>query len=262
MLSFSDSLSTLEFTYVNSKILCWRPAWYAHIAMAYLVFLTGVLSFITRLHPRLYSLHFWMGRSYIVSMMWAMGSSLVIYTTGLPIGVCFSFIWCLLGLTVAYYAVSFHQKRYFRKFSLIKIPAPGTTSSIRRKFAIVVNRMFSFKALHGCAMFVSWINIAGRIFVTPVEPNFECYTYPAFKNVPSRHFNASSIDPMKITLVPQDDPNYSKMPWAYGEERWAALLSVVPLVIAFVFGMIYAFATAEPRKPKGKQLTPVNDDEI
>ena len=42
-------------------------------------------------------------------------------------------------------------------------------------------RIFSLKAFHGIFMFMSWINITGRIFASNQSGDFECYTYPIYK---------------------------------------------------------------------------------
>jgi hypothetical protein len=196
------------------------------ILFAYLVFLTGILAMVTRLHPRLHWLHFWMGRAYIMSMFWGTATSLLIHNTGLPIGVMWSFLWVLCGLCVGYVAIGLVQHHGAR---FVKEEDENAS-----RWKIIVGRMLSLKALHGCTMFTSWINIAGRIFVTPVADfKFECYTYAAYKQVPnSQHFNYTVGDPVKY--VPQTTSDYDKMPWAYRETQWGAMLSLGPLFMAFI----------------------------
>jgi hypothetical protein len=40
------------------------------VVFAYLVFITGVACFVSRLWPRLHPAHVWLGRAYIHSMLW------------------------------------------------------------------------------------------------------------------------------------------------------------------------------------------------
>ena len=99
-LNQSQSLTSLDYTYAWSKLQCWAPAYTIHILTAYVTIAAGFLAFITRLHPRLHLWHIWMGRLYLVGMLWSMSASLLIFNTGLPVGVVISFLWVMTGLTV------------------------------------------------------------------------------------------------------------------------------------------------------------------
>jgi hypothetical protein len=116
--------------------------------------------------------------------------------------------------------------------------------------------MISLKAFHGCIMFVSWINIAGRLFVTPPTSDFECYTQPVFKQAVGngKHTNYTEGDP--LTLVPFSDPNYGRVPWAYKEQQWAAMMLLAPYFGAFVVGVI--FTAVAVNRSKGKHVDVAN----
>ncbi|TPX54217.1 hypothetical protein CcCBS67573_g09604, partial [Chytriomyces confervae] len=219
----ADSFTTLEHTFVLDSLSCWRAIYPSHIAFAYITGISGIICMITRLHARLYFLHSWFGKVYIIAMLWATGTSLVIHTKGLPTGVIYSFIWVLVGLTLGWFAITLHMKRVFKG---------GKWYTGRNRFLNACSEMCTLKAFHGCIMFVSWINIAGRIFVTPLTNDFECSTYPAYKNVKSKIFDYKNGS--GIQLVPTHDPNYGRAPWANGEQRWAAIMSIGPYVGAFL----------------------------
>ncbi len=66
-----------------------------------------------------------------------------------------------------------------------------------------LQRVFSFKGLHGMLMFTSWLNVAGRMFATP-RREFTCHTHPFYKMA---HLNSSA-------QVPLEDAAYDRLPWA------------------------------------------------
>lgn len=119
--------------------------------------------------------------------------------------------------------ITLHQK--FRRGKTSRIENPS-------KAKIIFGRMFSLKAFHGALMFVSWINIAGRVFVTPLDRQFDCYTYPVFKQISSSHYNYTVG--MEKSFLPAVNPNYDRVPWAYKEESWALMLLFGPLGAAIV----------------------------
>lgn len=195
MSTFEGNYTTLDYTFSYSKLSCWKPFYYAHIVFAYLIGISGLLAMITRLSPKLYPYHSWLGRFYIIFMMWGQATSMLITETGLPIGVLYSFLWVLLGLQFGWIAIVLHKK-WGRNHQ-------GDDSSSISKFMVILRKMVSLKAFHGCIMFVSWINIAGRIFVTKVNIDFQCTTYPAYKPVTQEG---------SFKLVELVNPDYNKQP--------------------------------------------------
>jgi len=71
--------------------------YFVHVVFCYLIFISGILAMVTRLVPAFKWTHAWFGRAYIISMLWATASSLVIHNTGLPASTLISFIWALGG---------------------------------------------------------------------------------------------------------------------------------------------------------------------
>jgi hypothetical protein len=224
----STNYYTLEYTFQESSLSCWVPFYYAHVAFAYLIFLAGIGAFLTRTITKFNFLHAYFGKLYIVFMLWGTATSLLVHNKGLPTGVLYSFLWVLVGLTVGWVAIIIHQK--WRRELL---PKNGS------KFMILVYKMCSLKGFHGCIMFVSWINIAGRLFITPLNANFECYAASAYKPINSTMNTYKTGDP--ITFLPSDDPAYARLPWAYKEKNWAAMMLLATYFGAFVVGCIYVF---------------------
>ncbi|KAI8617705.1 kinase-like domain-containing protein [Chytriomyces sp. MP71] len=240
-----NSTTTLEFTFVNDSLSCHTSFYTVHVAFAYLTVIAGLLCMITRLHSRLYFLHGWFGRLYIIFMLWATAASIVIHNNGLPTGVLYSFLWVMLGLTFGWLAIAVHMKRVFK----VTKPRGDETT-----FARVMREMLSLKAFHGCAMFLSWINIAGRLFVTPLSNDFGCYSYPAYKQIKSKDYAFNGTT--GIQFLPWHNPDYNLAPWANKEQQWAAELSLGPLAAAFIVGsLVNAF-----QRKKLAEASAVNPD--
>ena len=86
-------------------------------------------------------------------------------------------------------------------------------------------------------MFMSWINITGRIFASDQSGDFQCYTYPIYKVGNETSLNQSIIE---FNIVPEIDPNYDRLPWAHIENWWAVIFSVGILAVALIFGAIWS----------------------
>ncbi len=92
-------------------------------------------------------------------------------------------------------------------------------------------RMLSYKALHGALMFMSFVNLFGRLFASNQSGDFTCHTFPYYKQVDSPKFQEAD---QPLTPVPLHDPNYAKLPWDHarawlvlaGAECLAAALSI------------------------------------
>lgn len=227
-----NSLLSLEYTYLKSGYTCIASVYPLHISSAYVVTISGLLCFITRLIPRVAWTHVYFGRLYLLSMLWGTGSSLLIHNTGLPSGVIVSFVIVLVGLTLGWPIINLHQMfmqtKALNKVQMqlqsakdhpaIDLRTPGALDAAiaQAKGQIiqertVMQRVFSLKTLHGALMTTSWLNIAGRTFITNSGESFSCYTQPAYKNLTSRHYVASSNSTFKF--IPEVTPEYDKLPW-------------------------------------------------
>ncbi|KAJ1624777.1 hypothetical protein T492DRAFT_1044842 [Pavlovales sp. CCMP2436] len=245
----------LSYTIVNGKIACWAPAYRVHIGFAYCAFISGLLAMLSRFLPAAYKwAHRWLGVAYIISMLWAIASSLVIRNEGLPHATAISFIWVLGFLTIGWVIVRVHMyyaERQALEAADRRIRSIGLTRSLvsviaEEKLKIAARktfsqRYFSLKTLHGMCFFTSWINIAGRVFVTTLE-EFTCYANVHYKQPAGSH--------APLVAIPIDDPTYFEKPWAKtGLVGWGVALSIGPLLGSAFVAAIFQFVATKLFKP-------------
>ena len=234
---------SMDYTYQMDKVSCVREFYFLHVCLAYLVILCGTMCFVCRAVPMLRPYHALFGRGYILCMMWCMATSLLIHNTGLPIAVLISFVWVLGGLTVAWIVIEVHQSA-FEKEALLRVDPdnPDLGAAIHEakvemgedEEKTLYQVMFSYKAAHGMLMFMSYVNILGRLIASDQSGDFVCYTYPVYKPV-----NSSD----SLVLLPEHDPNYDRLPWArMGLAGWGAALSLGPLAVGFALGCAWYFS--------------------
>lgn len=243
------SSNDLQYTVSWSKISCLYEMYFAHVVCCYFVALSGAACLITRLHPVLHPAHAWSGRIYILSMMWATATSLLIHNTGLPPAVLLSFIWALGGMSLAWVVIvvysnqmttaatkSVSEKLRSGEASLKLEELPKLINKEKGVLAAkrtCLQRVFNLKAFHGALMFMSWMNIVGRIFASDQSGDFQCYTEPYYK---AAYTTSGFPEP-----VPTADPDYARLPWAKtGLIGWGVALSVGPLCFSYVFGAVWA----------------------
>jgi hypothetical protein len=238
-----SSMYNLDYTYQYDKLSCVRRMYFAHVTLAYLVTLCGLMCFVCRLVPSIMWLHAHFGRAYIILMMWLMATSLVLHNTGLPIAVLISFVCVLGGITLGWLCIKWHQAQMeamvFEKLSG-RIFSSNAFYETRKKISAMKSwseRLFSSKAAHGMFMFVSFVNIFGRLGASDQSGDFVCYTYPVYKQLDSAKFSGAN---QSLTLVPPHDPNYSKLPWASSDTYWGLELSIGPLAAAVVVGAVFS----------------------
>lgn len=242
----STTLFDYSYTYHYSKYSCSTVFYFIHVVFCYIVFLSGLGAFITRLHSKMKPAHQWFGRTYILSMLYATASSLLIHNTGLPLAVLYSFAICIGGLTIAWILILLHKEWLNniilnrtgilnRNYTISKYINEEKTKILKKRNTC--QRLFSYKAFHGALMFMSWINITGRIFASDQSGDFQCYTYPIYKVGNETSLNQSVIE---FDIVPENDPNYDRLPWAHIEGWWAVIFSVGILLVALIFGAIWS----------------------
>ena len=255
----SSSLDTYDYTYQMDKISCVREFYFLHVTLAYLVMLCGIMCFVCRAVPSLRQYHAMFGRGYIICMLWCMGTSLLIHNSGLPIAVLISFVWVLGGLTVAWILIKIHQANAEKEVLLqaehFKYTMDISTAihearvelASRHHRKTLFQVIFSYKAIHGMLMFVSFINISGRIMASDQSGDFVCYTYPMYKPLNSSTYYYHQVG--STLLLPEHDPKYDRLPWAHmGLGGWGAALSLGPLAFALAFGCAwyYVFYNQQP----------------
>jgi hypothetical protein len=213
---------------------------------------------VTRFCPAIREWHAVFGRTYIVCMLWCMATSLLLHNTGLPVGVLISFFIVLFGLTAGWVCVKLHQHYVQQRVivtvqSVLEKTGQANLALELRNAAIKISlsrvswqqRMLSFKSAHGMLMFMSWINVFGRMFGSNQSGDFTCHTYPVFKKLDSPKFSGLN---RSLEFVPIEDPNYSSFPWARTTlAGWGLLFSVGMLLIAAGVGSVYV--AYDKRKP-------------
>lgn len=258
----SESFLSYDYTYHYSKYSCVRGFYFAHIVFNYLIAFSGLFAFLSRIGPsNLKWTHRWFGRLYIICMLWSTATSLLIHNTGLPEAVLWSFLWVLSGLCIAWVLIIFHMQQMEQlatEFVEKKIAAGETPFDLQAQIdqakgdiarnKTFVQRFFSWKAAHGILMVVSYCNIIGRVFVTPISSDFHCMTYPVYK--PLGVYANTSL----AHYVPGIDPNYSRTPWSKtGLPGWATLLLLAPLFGALIIGAIWsAIAACKAARERGQ----------
>lgn len=257
-----NSTLSADFTYSFDKYSCIKEMYFVHIFLAYFTSLMGVACFSTRLSVKAKWLHKWFGKFYIIGMLLCTASALLINNDGLPLGVLYSFIWVLLGLSFGWILISFHQTWLSTEalnYLESKI-SQGTLTDFPTEFEkakgeilankTIIRRVISYKGTHGAVMFLSWINITGRIFASTgsiLRTEFSCFTYPAIKPIDTIHYQAAG---KPLELVPIRNENYSRLPWANNEVGWFLYMFFGPMIFAFAVGFGYVFLTS--RKSKGR----------
>jgi hypothetical protein len=246
---FNWSTDDLLYTVSESKLDCWKPMYFAHVFFCYIITLSGIVCMVSRVHPLLHKAHAWSGRVYIISMLWATATSLLIHNTGLGLATLVSFVWVLAGMTLAWILILIHRdlldKKAVERASKVLKEGGGTSGVVdlaalvaQEKGKIVseltfCQRLCSLKALHGALMFMSWINIFGRIFASDQSGNFTCHT--------QNYFKPGYLEYTEFTLVPVESPTYARTPWAStGTTGWGIALSIGPLAFSYIWGLVWA----------------------
>jgi hypothetical protein len=267
-----SSLFNPAYTYSNDKYSCVQSFYFFHLTCAYLVFLTGLGCLLTRILPaRFRCWHAWLGRCYIISMLWCTLTSLLIHNTGLPLSTLISFTAIMICLSLGWIVIVLYREGMDKAAtSLVSNRLNKTSSSssandegkgedattnmnlhemiANAKMEIATNttfveRFFSLKTLHGVLFFVSWFQFAGRIFSSNQSGDFTCHTYPVYKPIDTNHGNFSMTSGAPLTIVPESDPDYDSLPWA-ALGPWAWTLSIIfgSMVAALVTGAIWNYA--------------------
>jgi MFS family permease len=268
-----DSYTSLDYTFHYDKYSCSRPIYFFHVVLAYFIVLTGLFAMISRLFDRLKFLHAWMGRFYILSMLWATATSMLIHNTGLPAAVLYSFLWVMLGLTIGWILIKVREllldrmalKCVEKQLTEGGLVEPLDKMIMKAKMELIpthfAKRVFSLKGIHGSLMFVTWLNIAGRLFASDQSGDFTCHTYPVYKPLNTNHFDGFGKNETE-RLVPMHDPKYNRLPWAYKESTWAVALLLGPLIAGFLFGLVYSyFNSRRSVKPVPKYVEKATNEE-
>lgn len=263
----SDINFSLESTWHLSKVSCLRSMYFIHVILCYVIFLSGIGAMVSRLVPQIKWTHVWWGRLYIIAMLWNTFTSTMIHNTGLPINTIYLFCVLMCCIAVGWPIIMVHQNKMTDQAmkevqaSFTGRPFEGDLSQLvqsqKGKIAqrkSCKERMWSLKAAHGIMMFLSWGNIAGRIFASNQSGDFTCHTYPVYKplNATIGATKGWGLGSKPLEFVPEVDPRYARLPWAAtGEVGFTLLIDCSYLVMAAVFGCIYSWYQVKSNLPNG-----------
>jgi hypothetical protein len=246
-----NSFYSLDYTFSYSKLSCVRVMHYVHLTFGFGLFFTGIACFVTRVVPRVKWMHPWFGRLYVLLMLWTMGASLLIHNTGIPLGVLYTFLSTLGGLSVGWIAIKFHESQLHAKAcALVEAESRSGLKGdlaqliVEAKARVVAARSFrerlvSYKSAHGIFFFMSWLTMAGQALSTNTG-GFSCYSYPVFKPIDSKKFPQGS-NSSHLTFVPVRDPKYERLPWANAEVQWGLAQFLGPILVGGLVGALYSW---------------------
>ena len=265
--NYSGSLVDLNFTYSYSKYSCIKEFYFIHLTLCYFVLLSGIACFITRLYPPIKWLHVWFGRIYIISMLLTTASSLLIHNTGLPGSTLIAFAFTLCGMSLGWIIIKFYQSQIrkiatnlveesIKQMKIIDNKTFNLEQLYNDKLIQYLNhrnwkqRYFSLKTVHGVLMTLSIFGIIGRIFASDQSGNFTCYTYPVYKPVNADMGGSAGMDlqDKPLQIVPEDDPDYDKLPWAGVETLFALRGVLIPIGVGAIIGLVWACVAAKQLK--------------
>jgi hypothetical protein len=178
----------------------------------------------------------------------------LINNTGLPLATLISFGAVMGGLTVGWIAILMYkigveqkvlgetQKRLTSKskdeaqINLQQLMDESKTHVLRGM--TWKERFISLKTVHGTMFFISWFQITGRIFASDQSGNFDCYTYPVYKPIPTTEGDFTDT----VTFVPTHDPNWDELPWSKnGPVAWCMSLIFGSMAFALLVGAIWTY---------------------
>lgn len=267
--NFTDSVVDLNYTRTLSKMSCHRSFYFVHVTCSYLVFLSGIVCFITRIWPRYQWLHVIFGRIFIVTMLWTTAASVLINNTGLPIPVLMNFAYIMAALPIAWFVIKWYQHRMDVVLTDLvnanlkeSVASTKGTPNIKKLYETertkILNgltwkqKFFSLKTLHGVLMMLAWWGISGRMFFSNQSGDFTCHTYPVYKPIDADMGGTAGMNlgSQPLVLVPELDPEYNRLPWAGQEALWAIQGFFSPVLIALLVALIYTYCSTN--------RTPVN----
>ncbi|PRP74858.1 hypothetical protein PROFUN_09558 [Planoprotostelium fungivorum] len=242
--TMADLTLGFDRTEAFDSVLCLSQVYPLHITTAYLATLSGIFAIATRIIPRFHSLHRWFGRAFLISLLWASGSSILIINHGLPKIIILFLALMLVFLTIGVIVISIDQARYqkelrrrvddhFATKGHLDLSVSQVESLLAQEMKAEktwTQRLFSLKALHGACMVVAWYQMFGRAAVTnPYKEEYKCWTYPVAKNGTG-----------DLHYLPRHDPHYK----IDDPVRFAIMVTGPLLVVIPTVGIIWSYLAA------------------
>jgi len=186
-------------------------------------------------------------------------SSLIIHNTGLPGPTLIAFAFTLCGMSIGWLVIKIYQiqirnivtnlvEEAIKQMKVVDNKTFNLKKLYNDKLIQYLNnrtwkqRYFSFKTIHGILMTLSIFGIVGRIFASDQSGDFTCNTYPVYKpvNTDMGATKGMDLENKPLQLVPEDDPDYGRLPWAGVETQFAVRGFFTPVIIAAVVGLAWA----------------------
>jgi len=263
-----ESKLDLTYTYAEGAYSCSWYAYVAHIYICLVIYYVGILCFLTRVVPQLKWMHAFLGRVYVSAMVLSIASSLLVHTTGLPMFVLSSFVWCLSGMILGWFIIKLHQNQML-KLALGMVDTwikdgsfgGGLQDAVAEakdqiaKSKTFVQRFVSYKAAHGILMGMSWAPIAGRFWATDIKNDFTCWSYPIYKavNATIGHTAYRGIAELsleeRVLAETRGRPGPSTF-FPGGEIGWFLFGGLRSVVVGTVVGIGFSVWAARREKPR------------
>jgi len=233
---------TLDYTETSKGVACISGMYAAHIIFAYVCVAAGFIALLSRIIPRLKWLHKYAGITFMLSMYFVEGSSILIFNTGLPRAIIVFLTIMLFTMTLGYSSIKIHQEifkqRVYKLADEIQDKSESVTATLKKAERELLSkprrwyqRLISFKAVHGYLMVIAWYQMAGRAGVTNPFTSWEqCYVYPVYKELG---------DDGELVLYPgiTDEEKIQQL-------EFAAYIEIPAFIIFAILGIILCFLYA------------------
>lgn len=207
MEEYPSSVYTLDYTYAHSAYSCVAFVFPIHLMFAYFLDIFGILCFITRVFERYKKWHWICGRIYLLSLLWCVGSALLIHNHGTNMIILIAMLCMIIATTIGYSAITLHK---YNK------PEVDVHKNAYQRF-------FSWKTLHGVCMAFAWWTSFGRTLTHRPLQWTKCYTQPALK------FPNGTIE-----YVAEEDPDL------FFTIGFPFITLLPPLVIFIIIGAVWS----------------------
>merc|ERR1711971_721921 len=148
--------------------MCLRSFYFFHVWSVYLNAFMALGCFISIMIPKIKWMHVWFGRMYILTMIMGAFTALLIFNTGLPEPVLWSFGYTMVGITIGWFVIKLHQAKLHHAAVALVESRLGSEQKVDASFKLQeaiaqarkdiewaksgAVRFFSYKALHGIMM--------------------------------------------------------------------------------------------------------------
>lgn len=245
--SLPEAFLTTSYTETEDGVACMTTAYVAHIVLAYVCVLAGIIALLSRVIKPIKRFHTAAGLTFILTMYFVEGSATLIFNTGLPRAIIIFLSLMLVSMVSGIIAIKAHKQR-FRNAVLEKA---DELQRSKEKDSLTVSeltslaekqllerprswkeRLFSLKALHGYLMTFAWYQMAGRAGVTNPFDWEKCFAYPVYKNV------GSNGELVLIPGITSEDITQQYLFATYIEVPAIIVLAIIAILLCILFAYL------------------------